>query len=1679
MKTMRSAISVFLTALMLLGALAACTSGENIANDTTSDIESDIKTEETSADGIDTDATETIETEETTNSDNGDNKETVSYENVSPLVQNAYSLANGVNAYFEPGSNRNNVIIENQNMTLNYGVSSFYDQQVSYIKNKNGASYIENTFDVFVKMENGNIFYASKTSKPTTMNLYRFGYYMYEVRLEEQDFYNGINENGSFYIEDLTPKAANNINAKADSDGALDIYIKKTEDPFIVFKNLSYSGDTHKYIEITIRSDAKTTRSGSFYFQREGDSNFQSSQASKSFYMNADGEYHTYLISLADNESYSGKITARRLDLDAQKGEKFNIQSIRIIDGDDGDAPALSLARSFFTYSDKMHHMTQVVAHSEVNGIAEIGTVIRIDADTVARLIVKDSSDTLHTTLDTVDWESAEYVGFDIKDAGIFGYIVPKDDTSGKLTVKLENGEYVITQSRRPENGTIIPSEAKTLNANDFYMGERIYTDSSHDFTDFLNEAYCERNPLDSQRFKIEADKSVSDAAVAGYDALRGAYKFTLDGAAGFLIPQKNTPNKHYNVSFTVRGDDVDRKMYFYSVTNTGNLECAVLLDENDMLLPIPLEVGKNFSEATGERNIYNIDDDTYGEVIFPMIINQKERLSYTIVHLYQNWGTYPLKQISWIQFHAPYYHLSTGTTETNCIMPYYATKAGKATLQMLPDHRAWSAPLWENDPQHTSGGSHTMLSYTDSEGSFYSSDNAINVVGAYGPTYADVTMYHTSDDGKIKYTINHMEMPQTDENRGYYEFRYEVIEDLTINDFKKDFSFYSVTDNNGSGEYTKFGYLNDKNECAVTSVNKDSTPVYYALGSECPYFDYFDMVNWSGDDGYVNVSFLIYNAEFIINGERCDAGFVVKEFENRAYLSLDLGKTTLKAGDTFVINAIIMPWGSQESEYPADAPDYNVRNVRENTLLDPVKLTPVENCEVIESVYLPRALSTDGKTATFTVSGGHNNIAVRVYGFEKLTSPKVYEKIGEDWVEVVLNSSETPDKMGNYHYYDGYNVYYDGNGTYSYSFVTTIDNGSPRTFKVEAFEDFKKWPEIENSQIVDPIDLYLDHKEISEVILYPDQFSNITMGSEEFEFISFYGNSHIERLTESYFYAYQNGEVQTGGLLVMKYRLPASNPDKISNVEFYTSTVNPQATSNADSYWVTGGLVPDGQWHVLIVDIASFNKSSFAIGDDGAYTPQYIRVDPFNSKVSNDTRIDIAFIGMADTREEIFELCTDMESVTLCKNSSTNLVVIDPSTGNVIDGDDSPSEGGTEDSSGLLNLYITPTEIEAAIEDVYQFAKIEQKNEGGVSYISFYGNSHKDFLDESYFSAYTGGTKVTGAYLAIKYRLPSTNTESVNNIEFYTSTTNSVATAQDSFYVSSGLINDGEWHVLIVDLASFEKSTFTKNTDGEFVAKYVRVDAFNGKFSSSTRIDIAYIAMDDTLQDLIGFNSDLETVSLAKKNQISLTEYETATGKPVGDDVMIPDTLKLYFSGTALKAKAESNLGNGIGKVTVSENGSYTTFNSKAGAGESYILLHHNTKGDKEIGQYLAIKYRTSLSGERFEVYASTTSASPSGSGVIYIGTADRGYINDGQWHLLIIDLSTLSCYTANADGGYYPMHFRFDVFNITQETDENSVDIGYIGIGTDLSDLLSFETELDSALVYDADGLRTVSIE
>ena len=1064
-KSYLSLISLILTLIILVSSFASCTTPTETDTEKSTDTvtETDSYSDETEA--------TTVEAESETETDPVEVGPLLEGDHAL-LVENAYKLQNGVNAYYD-STIRNSFIFENLEMQLEYALDSNMLQHVTSLTNKKGNPYVENTMDVFVEMTDGSRYYGSQSHQSTKSNIARFGYYFYEMRLESQVFANNVETISQKKIKHISIERTNHCSKKV-SDGILVVTNQfAAGDPYVVFgSNYTYNAAKYHFIDITLKADHATETYASLFVIAGDYTSFNATQC-KGFNIINDGEFHTYRIPLYMITDYTGTLKGLRLDVSGSKAV-YEISEVNLIEADFNDAPTtLSMNRSFNVYSDKMHHIIQIAATEKTTNVASVGMLTKIDAQTVAKLIVKDAKGT-HDNLDGVDWKTAEYVGFDIKNAGIFGYILPYDGSGGTIEVSLTDGMYVIEQTATPKDNTINPSVKSTKNANDFFMGQRIYTDSSHTFDEFLNEAYCERNPLTDKNIVINEDSSTS-ATFAGYDALNGIYVFNTVGPANFNVSYYYEQNNHYRISFDINGDAYNRKTYFMTNTTSGSLESAVLLDENDVMLPVVMEVGKNFSEASGERNLYNLDDPTYGQAIFPMVVEAgSKNNSYTVLNLYQNWGDYPLKQLSWIQFHSPYYHLSTGVSETNCILPWSYTRDTRG-LNTLPDFRPMSSPLWPNQPQHTSCGAHTWLIYTDSDNRRVVTENTLDVIDAYGPVYAEVAMDYLSSDGKIKVSYNHIEMPQTDENRTYYEMKYEVLEDITISNFVRNFEFYSVTDNDPTGVYKKVGYLNKDNECVVVAANSTSAVKEYVLGDNCPYFSFFDMENSTKDNGYSNLAFLVYDYKFIIGGKESDANFAILNYNNKVSVTLALDEVTLKAGDTFTINAILLPWGSQESNYNGEEPDANVREVRRNTLLNPLKATAVENCQVMESVFVPKIKTTNGTSAEFTLSGGNNNCAVRVYGFQKMTVPVIYEKVNGEWVKYDVSSADSPDNQDYSHKYDGYSIQYDGDGTFSYSFVVEMDNGAPRTFKVVADGTYEKWEkEIKEAekpaQIPDPL---------------------------------------------------------------------------------------------------------------------------------------------------------------------------------------------------------------------------------------------------------------------------------------------------------------------------------------------------------------------------------------------------------------------------------------------------------------------------------------------------------------------------------------------------------------------------------------------------------------------------------
>ena len=75
----------------------------------------------------------------------------------------------------------------------------------------------------------------------------------------------------------------------------------------------------------------------------------------------------------------------------------------------------------------------------------------------------------------------------------------------------------------------------------------------------------------------LEITKRIDGAAYVGYDALRGAYRFDVNGG-DFGNNYYNAPNQVFTVNAAITADTYDRDIYVYTHTYSGCLESAVIL---------------------------------------------------------------------------------------------------------------------------------------------------------------------------------------------------------------------------------------------------------------------------------------------------------------------------------------------------------------------------------------------------------------------------------------------------------------------------------------------------------------------------------------------------------------------------------------------------------------------------------------------------------------------------------------------------------------------------------------------------------------------------------------------------------------------------------------------------------------------------------------------------------------------------------------------------------------------------------------------------------------------------------------------------------------------------------------------------------------------------------------------
>ena len=682
---------------------------------------------------------------------------------------------------------------------------------------------------------------------------------------------------------------------------------------------------------------------------------------------------------------------------------------------------------TYHLYADRLYEQISLIAFEPTNLLDGFGIEVKIPKSDLRSVRCK-TADVYLDDRNGFSTDSAEYIAFDIRFVGIIGFIIPSDGSTGRVTFDSDLKEYTLRISADiiPGRGINAYDESGGYTQNSVTFGHRIYTDTTHNYNGIERTAYLERNPLTG----IKVNSSNAGAVYLGYEHLRGTYGFTIEGI-GFTEAFTDYPDLHFNADISVTCDDADRDIYIRMNGESGGLEAAALLDDKGTLVPINVQVSKNFQGDGGEP-LYSVKDYAYGDSIYPLSLSAGQTIRHKLLNLYQNWGKHPLKQLSSIEFFTSYYHLSTGVTETNCIAPYFV-ESGKGWV--LPDFRGFSSEFWQGQPQHNSVGCLYFAKYTHDDETVLSEYTGSEILSC-GQCYSDIEYSYISDCGSYKYTLRHTEMPQTDENRTYYTMDITFLRDISFKNFKRDFSLFTFDGRMIS--YDKACYLDKDNNPVIKELNlsQGEFTEYIELGKENPYYGYLDISDdyvdqWVYNGFGANFALIIKDSEIKVGLKKLDCGFVFVNRWNGALnigsLTLNKEKITFHKGDTIKLSFILLPCGQGTEET-----DENILRVREDSCIKPLTVDPTVGA-VIDNGFVPTVKCVDNK-ADFTVSGGRNACALRICGFTDLHMPDVYMSVDGGGLEKLELASQNG--------YDGYTVYYNDNGTYDFSFV--YDCASP-----------------------------------------------------------------------------------------------------------------------------------------------------------------------------------------------------------------------------------------------------------------------------------------------------------------------------------------------------------------------------------------------------------------------------------------------------------------------------------------------------------------------------------------------------------------------------------------------------------------------------------------------------------
>jgi len=535
-----------------------------------------------------------------------------------------------------------------------------------------------------------------------------------------------------------------------------------------------------------------------------------------------------------------------------------------------------------------------------------------------------------------------------------------------------------------------------------------------------------ETHPLPASAFRVRAGSPVR------YDRVRGCYVIGTHNSGNFSDHYYRHPNQYETAAFTVKNDALARRIVVCHETATGVkglVECGVLQDQRGDTLPITVQISKNFSGENEER-FYNPGDPAFSETYFPLHLAPGEIRSVTSHHLYQNWGSHPLKQFSSLGAWMDYYHMSTGVTETTCYVPF---KFDGLHGVQIADMRPFSQRMWDSQPQHDNVAGHTFLRYVEG-GRMRDMEYLGTLFRSTGPNWANMSLLLRSEDGKVEGRLDAFELPQTDELRHFVRLRFDVKAPIQLADAAKDFRILSIRSYVQGLRYQRTAWSGEGGRVQDAEIAFDGAVVARPLGGAVPWATVYH-------DQRGNNAFVVRRWRARLGGVDGIPPASAVEGEPSRNTSLLLtpwapGPRTLQPGDYVECDLILLPYGPIGTEVPHATPAAEAERYGTHAP-HVVRVTRGR----VRSHFPTRVDADAAGTAEFTLRGGWGVVSVAVGNLPGYRRPRIEVKDGDAWRP--LKHSHTGE--------DGYQTFVDRAGRFGAVFLVDAGSGAPRTYRATA----------------------------------------------------------------------------------------------------------------------------------------------------------------------------------------------------------------------------------------------------------------------------------------------------------------------------------------------------------------------------------------------------------------------------------------------------------------------------------------------------------------------------------------------------------------------------------------------------------------------------------------------------